>query len=72
MNATLTGKVTETIGYICVETSVTDCEGTKRTIDFPRATMRSKVLYGAPVCHWTVKTMVNDARKAARCFLKTV
>lgn len=63
LNKGVTMKVTITLGYVQVETPAQDCDGMRRTIDFPRV---GKHLYGNPRFHGSVGRYVQAARIAAR------
>jgi hypothetical protein len=51
-----------TVGYVAVYVPVFDCEGTQRTIDFPRIGGK---LYGQANYHWTAKPWLKVAKAAA-------
>lgn len=58
---------TITLGYVQVEVPLTDAEGVKRVVCFPRV---GNHVSCTPICHWTANRFVREALLAARAALR--
>lgn len=52
-----------TLGYVQVYVPVVDCEGTQRTIDFPRI---GATIHGQPRCHESARKYIAEAKTFAK------